>query len=176
MTVERGLRKIVRTYPGGRRRVSWQVRLVDTAGTVRHHGTFASKAAARRALVDARAAVRDGTYAAPAAGKARFRDVADHWLASRPHLTARSRQSDRLIITGKLTALHDVRVDRLDYDTVVAFQTRLAGEGLAPSTQRRIMSVVRAVCADARRRRLITADPCVDLPAIRRRRRHLRLP
>src|SRR5262245_48634411 len=130
--VERGIRKVIRTYEDGRVVTKWQVRLANAAGRVVTHGTYDTLTVARRELTTARKAVQDLSYADPSRGRIRFGQVAEDWYASRTDLKPSTRAGHRRVIK-RLTPLHDVPMNRLGYDALVKFQASLGH--LAPATR-----------------------------------------
>jgi integrase len=171
---ERGIRKVIRTYDDGRTVERWQVRLANPNGKVVVHGTYPTLRAARRALTKARKDVLDRNYSDPAKGRVSFKVVAEHWFEHTTGHKPSTRQRHRHLINGRLKPLHDEIMNRLDYDTLVRFQTSLAH--LAPATQRQTMWIVRAICEDARKRKLIAVNPCLDLPKISKRKGAVSIP
>ena len=159
-----GVRKATRTYPDGRQVVKYEVQVKDALGKLRHVGSYDNRDAARRASVEARAAVQSGSYVARAAGEVRFADVAEDWLAS-PHvrgLKPSTRHSYRVIYDKHCAPLHRVHVGRLGYAEV----SRLVGElmtAYAPSTVRHVVHVLRCVLDHAVRSGYLRANPAREV-------------
>lgn len=173
--IERGLTKVVRTYEDGQTTEKFQYRYTNSEGA-QVSGNERTKAKARSALARARTAVADGTDASATGARTTFKEVADLWLQGQTHMKARTERSCRWTIDSKLAPLHGVRMKNLTYAKVKDFRTQLALDGLAPSSQQRTMWVLKAICEEARRRKLINANPCDDLPKIRTRKRTIAIP
>jgi integrase len=141
-----GVRKVIRTYDDGRRVVKYEVRVKDARGKLRNVGTYETKDEARRASIEARANVQEGTYVPKSAGEVRFADVGEAWLAS-PQVRGLkpSTQHGYRVIYGKhLRPLYRAYVGRLGYDECSRFIGDLM-DSYAPSTLRHIHHVLRSV-------------------------------
>lgn len=173
--IERGLTRVLRTYEDGRSTEKFQYRYTNSEGD-QVSGTERTEARARSALARARTEVADGTDSSATKGRTRFKDVADKWLQGQTHMKARTERSCRWTIDSKLVPLHDVHMKNLTYAKVKDFRTRLAQDGLAPASQQRTMWVLKAICEDARKRKLISVNPCDDLPKTKTRKRRITIP
>jgi integrase len=173
--IERGIQKVIRTYVDGRTTEAYRMKYADEQGNIVSK-TVRTEAQARTALARARTEVTDGSHTPANKGRTRFKDVADNWLKGQAHMKARTEHSCRWTIEVKLAPLHDVQMRNLTYAKVKDFRTQMDLDGLAPSSQTRTMWVLKAICEDARKRKLIAVNPCADLPKIKARRRSITIP
>ncbi|MEH0842819.1 site-specific integrase [Micromonospora sp. CPCC 205711] len=168
-----GVRKVIRRYDDGRQVVRWEVRVKDALGKLHNVGTYEAKDEARRASVDARAAVQAGAYVAKSAGEVRFLEVGQAWLAS-PRvqgLKPSTRYGYTRILHNYLAPFHRVQVGRLGY----AECSTLIGQvmdGRAPSTVGHILHVLRCVLDHAVRSGYLRANPAREVakPKLRAKR------
>ncbi len=173
--VERGIQKVIRTYPADPTAESYRIKYADEQGSIVSK-TVRTLPQARTALAKARTEVAEGTHSSASKGRARFKEVAEKWLEGQTHMKARTERSCRWTIDRKLTSLHDVPMKNLTYAKVKDFRTQLAQDGLAPASQQRTMWVLKAICEDARKRKLISVNPCDDLSKIKTRKRRITIP
>jgi integrase len=172
-TEHTGIRKVTRIYDDGREVVKYELRLRDLTGALGNEGTYATEALALQALGKATARLQDGTHVRQRAGSVLFLAVADEWLAH-GDWKARTRDTNARIVRVNLADLHRVPVGKVSYDHVRRQMTKHGG--LAPSTRRRILAVLRAVLSDAVDRDLIAKNPCDKLDKIKGRKRTLSVP
>lgn len=173
--VERGIQKVTRHYTDKPDVVTHRIKYADDKGNI-HFKTVRSHRIkdARDALALARASVGRGEHIGPKAGRIRFKEVADQWYAVREgDWKERTARSVRWTIDKKLAALHDMRMCDVDYDAVTKFKKdelsrRDDGRKAAPSSIKRSLWVLNAICEHARKRKLIVTNPCQDLPKIKR--------
>lgn len=172
--IEEGLWKVTRTYEDGRTTEKFKWR--TSKDGMELSGTERTEPKARSALARARIALADGTAISARANKIKFKEVADQWLEGQTHMKARTERSCQWTIDSKLAPLHNLQMKHLTYAKVKDFRTHLAQDGLAPASQRRTMWVLRAICEEARKRKLISVNPCDDLPKIKNRKRTITIP
>ena len=162
-TVEPGLRKIERVYSDGRKTTNWEIRLAPSPGRkVSSGGTYATKDAAKRALIDQRKQVQDGSYASPTRGKVTLGAVAAEWLEDLAANKRRPRKvrtiaSHRLILNSAhlagLMAMSVGSITTRDVEKALDVMDRCLG------TQLRFLSVLSSIFTHARRRKLIAGNP-----------------
>jgi len=179
-TVEPGLRRIERAYPDGRSTTSWEIRLAPSPGrAVTSGGTFATKEAAKRALVNSRKQVQDGNYATPTPGKVNVEKVAEEWLTDlknnrRKPRKARTLASNELIL--KSAHLTDLLAMPVRSVTPQEVERTLDRMDRAIGTQLKFLSVLSQVFTYARRQHLIPTNPCDDVEMGTAPRREFDLP
>lgn len=168
--VERGIQKITRAYPDGRVVIKYRIKYANQRGIVEYRTIDSHRIKdARDALAEARAAVKNKRHVAIQDGRVRFLDVASQWLdVKEPDWKPRTYHSCRWTVESKLAPLHDIRMNDLTYDRVSKFRAKLKrpnkrGDRPAPSSIKRTMWVLHAICEHARKRRLIIENPCADL-------------
>lgn len=175
--VERGLQRVIRTYPDGRKVITYRLRYANADGTIVSRTIKGTETQARAALARARAEVQQGEHVVVTKKQSRttFKQAADHWEANATHLKASTRESQKRFINGgRLQPLHDVRMSGMTYERLQQFQTSL--DHLAPSTQKQTMRLVKAICADAVKRGLLKSNPCVGLTSIKARKPRVSMP
>ena len=153
-----GLRTVTRTYADGRVTVKWEVR-IKKHGRLVTDGTYSTEKVARDSLKKATARIESGNHVSARAGATPFLEVAEQWLAH-GKWKPRTAETNKAIVNNWLKPLHSLPVGHVRYDDVKVLMTGLRDAGLAPATQRRIESVLRAVYADAIKRDLVGVDPC----------------
>lgn len=163
-----GVRKVTRTYGDGRVTIKYEVRHTNPEGEVVNGGTYDDYRTACQVLIDLRGRVQQGTYIAPESGRVLFRSVAEDWYAGTAKRKQRTRAGYRGILDHRLAPLHNVQVGRLRYREVNRFVSGLSEEGLAPSTVRNVLLVLRGVLEEAVKQELIAKNPCllVDKPKL----------
>ena len=169
--VEPGIQRITRKYDDGRVVVKFRIKYPDGNGGTQFRMVHSHRITdARNALAAAREAVRKGEHVTERDGRSRFIDVANLWFEShRADWKPRTERSYRWTIDSKLAPLHAVQLRNLNYGRVRDFRAQLAAAGLAPSSQKRTMLVLHAICEDARKRKLLAQNPCADLPKFKHR-------
>lgn len=170
--VERGIQRVIRAAHDGREVVKHRIKYADANGEIQFRTIHSHRVKdAREALAEARESVRKGEHVSERALRTRFLDVANRWFEShRGDWKPRTERSYRWTIDSKLAPLHSVQLRNLTYGRVRDFRAQLAAAGLAPSSQKRTMLVLHAICEDARKRKLLAQNPCSDLPKFKQRR------
>lgn len=151
--------------PAGTFRANWR----DPSGRQRAK-TFKTKRAAAAFLTETEGAMIRGTYVDPHAGRMRFGEFADRWLASRSvEATTRAAWSSRL--RAQLQPYWGRwQIGRIDHLAVQEWVTELAARRAA-ATVASCFGLMSSIMSAAVRSRVIAVNPCegVRLPARRRR-------
>lgn len=125
--------------------VRWEVR-IHSHGRVVTQRTFARLADARRWEGDQIAKVSSDGWIDPRRGEIPFAEIAAEWQASRAHLAPRSQETTQFLLDRDvLPALGRLPVSAISSADVMRLLASMNGRGLAVSTQRRTLSVVRLV-------------------------------
>lgn len=181
--VEHGIQKVIRTYDDGRVVVKHRIKFANQRGVVEFRTIDSHRIKdAREALAEARAAVKGKKHVAAKDGRAQFLDVANQWFdVKEADWKDRTRRSVRWTIDSKLAPLHTVRLDELDFDRVSRFRASLSkpnarGDRPAPSSIKRTMWVLSAICQHAVKRKLLITNPCDELDRIKARKPQKKMP
>lgn len=154
-----------RTYPSGK--VAWRVRVIRDGKTV-ESASFPTLREAKTFDAARRTQVRRPDWVDPAAGKVTVGSVAEEWLASRRNVAPLTLDTDRSAwerLVGPTFASRQVaKVVPADISTWLG---ELAGRGVAPSSRRRALSVLRGVLAHAVADHRIAASPAIGVKAPR---------
>lgn len=152
--------KTAKRTPPGR----WQVRWYDPAGKPKAR-TFVKKPQAEAYKTDIEAKLAEGVYRDPAAGKVRFREMAEAWLAARSNLkrSTRSKYRDALDV-HILGRWGDLPLSAIEFEDIAVWIVELhQGKGLSASHVRgihRVLSMVLDWCVPRR----IPVNPAKGVP------------
>ncbi|XTZ16506.1 tyrosine-type recombinase/integrase [Micromonospora echinospora] len=154
----------VRKTPAGRHRACWR----DPAGQQRSK-TFRTKREANAFLAEVESALNRGTYVAPDAGRLRFGDSADKWLANRNDEKATAARDASIMRNHVVPRWGTIPLAKIEHSAVQGWITTL-GERLSPATVHECYRLASGVLRSAVRDRLIGFNPCegVRLPPRRR--------
>lgn len=154
----------VRKTPAGRHRACWR----DPAGQQRSK-TFRTKREANAFLAEVESALNRGTYVAPDAGRLRFGEYAEKWLANRNDEKATAARDASIMRNHVVPRWGAVPLAKIEHSAVQGWITSL-GERLSPATVRECYRLASGVLRTAVRDRLIGFNPCegVRLPPRRR--------
>jgi integrase len=155
----------VRKTPAGSYRACWR----DPAGRQRSK-TFRTKRDASAFLAEVDSALNRGTYVAPHAGRLRFGDYAQRWLAGRNDERTTAVRDESVMRNHVLPRWGTVPLSKIEHSAVQAWVTEL-GQRLSPATVRECHRLTAGVLRSAMRDRLIGFNPCegVRLPPRRRK-------
>lgn len=133
-------------------------------GTLTHEGTYETYDEACRVLRRVKASVDDDLYVPRRSGEVTFGEVGQQWLAKKVGRRSRTYNGYEAILTGRrLAPFADLPVKRMTYDRIGTFVAGLQAEGLAPSTVKHHLSVIRGVLGEAVKLRLLRTNPCHDV-------------
>lgn len=155
---------IVKT-PAGSFRANWR----DPAGRQKAK-TFPTRKQAAAFLAETETTVTRGTYVDLRAGRTKFGDFADRWLASRSvEATTLASWTSRLR-ARLLPQWGEWQISRIDHLSMQEWVTRL-GRELSPAAVASCYALTSSILGAAVRSRLIAFNPCegVRLPAQRKR-------
>ncbi|MGK5441831.1 tyrosine-type recombinase/integrase [Micromonospora sp. URMC 105] len=155
---------VVKT-PAGTYRANWR----DATGRQKAK-TFRTKKEASTFLAQTEAALSRGTYVDPHAGRTRFGDFAQQWLATR---TVEARTAERTVSMLRAHVLPkwgDWPLGQVDFMSVQEWVTSLSRE-LAPTTVAKCYQLLSMILRTAVQARLIVTNPAegVKLPRDRSR-------
>ncbi|MFI7433251.1 tyrosine-type recombinase/integrase [Micromonospora haikouensis] len=155
----------VRKTPAGTYRACWR----DPAGGQKSK-SFRTKREANAYLTEVEGSLNRGTYVNPHAGRLRFGDFAQQWLATR---TVEARTTERtvsMLRTHLLPKWGDWPLGKVDFMSVQEWVTGL-GRVLAPSTVVKCYQLLSMILRTAVQARLIATNPAegVKLPRDRSR-------
>ncbi|WP_234038834.1 tyrosine-type recombinase/integrase [Micromonospora coerulea] len=155
----------VRKTPAGAFRACWR----DPAGAQKSK-SFRTKREANAFLAEIEGSLNRGTYVNPHAGRTRFGDFAQQWLATR---TVEARTAERTVSMLRAHVLPkwgDWPLGKVDFMSVQEWVTSL-GRDLAPATVSRCYHLLSMILRTAVQARLIAANPAegVKLPRDRSR-------
>lgn len=177
-----GIQRITRRYSDGRAVVTHKINYSDEKGktvfrVVQSHRLADAKQARAEALV----AVQQRKHVSHRSSRTPFKVVADEWFeVKEPDWKQRTAGSVRWTIDSKLAPLHEIRIGDLDYSRVSTFRSKdlkkKNGDKSAPSSVRRSMWVLNAICEYARKRKMIVENPCADLDRIKGRKPPVKMP
>jgi integrase len=158
-------RKAGRTPPG-RYRVRWY----DPSGMPKMK-TFARKADAEAERTRLESRLGDGTYRDPAAGRARFAELAESWLDAQVHLKRSTRSRYRGVLdVHVLPRWGTTPVDRIHFEDIAEWLgDMLSGEAaggrkLSPRSVRKAYVVLSRVLGYAVKSRRLAVNPTVGIP------------
>ncbi|WP_439427777.1 tyrosine-type recombinase/integrase [Micromonospora sp. LA-10] len=154
----------VRKTPAGRHRACWR----DPAGKQRSK-TFRTKREANAFLAEVESALNRGLYVAPDAGRVRFGDYADRWLAARNSEKTTAARDASVMRNHVVPRWGSQPLSSIEHSAVQAWVTSL-GERLSPASIAECFRLTSAVLRSAVRDRIIGFNPCegVRLPPRRR--------
>ncbi len=142
---------------------SWRVKIFYQQRLVSQR-SVARLAEARRWEADQESKLRSGDWIDPGRGKVPFRQAAEEWQASRDNLAVRSQETTRFLlerdILPTLGRMPVASITSIDVQKVLATMTR---RGIAVSSQRRALSVVRLVLEAAVQDRRIARNAARDV-------------
>lgn len=149
--------------PNGNPRANWR----DPAGRQRAK-TFKTKKEARAFLAQVEADKRRGHYVDPAAGRVKFADHAERWLAARnDEITTAAR--DASIMRNHVVAQWGaLPLDRIEHMAVQEWVTNL-GRRYSRATVAECFRLTSGVMRSAVRNRLIPFNPCEEVRLPKRR-------
>lgn len=158
--VERGIRRVTYVYDDGTtKEAGFEVRVGQTRLGM-HPNITKARSARDKGLADA----DRGMLVAPSAGDRRVLAVAEMWLAGSQ--VAELKPSTLLrytgIVKGRLSPLHDRKVNKVTPAVVDAFKAGLVKEGLSPLTVRKVLFVLSFVMETAKREGMVATNPCTD--------------
>ncbi|NKQ53310.1 site-specific integrase [Amycolatopsis sp. K13G38] len=148
---------------------SWRANWRDPAGKQKAK-TFPTKREAQRFLAEIETAKASGSYVSPAAGKTRFRDHAEPWIAARTTEATTTARDISVMRTHVLPKWGDWQLAKITHLAVQQWVTELARH-LSRSMVSKCLQLTSNVMRSAVRNRLVTLNPCEDvtLPKIRQR-------
>jgi integrase len=153
----------IHVTPNGQYRAKWR----DPSGRQRSKN-FATKREARDFLATVRTSASNGTYVDPQAGRQRFAEHAEAWLASRTgESTTRARDAS-VMRTHVLPQWGDWQLGKIDHLSVQSWVSEL-GRRRSPATVAEALRLTSGVLRSAVRNRLIPYNPCEDVTLPRRR-------
>jgi Phage integrase, N-terminal SAM-like domain len=155
---------IVKT-PAGTYRANWR----DTAGRQKAK-TFRTKKEASAFLAEIEAAINQGAYVDPHAGRMRFGNYAQCWLAARNDERTTVARDTSIMRNHVLPRWGSVPLGKIDHLAVQRWVTEL-GERLSAATVAECYRLTAGVLRSVRRDRLIGVDPCEGVKLPRRRKK-----
>src|SRR5262245_13801153 len=154
----------IRKTPAGAHRACWR----EPSGRQRSK-TFKTKREASAYLAEVESALNRGMYIAPDAGRLRFGEYAQRWLAGRNDERATAARDRSIMRNHVLPRWGRIPLAGLEHSAVQAWVTKL-GQRLAPASVAECFRLVSAVMRCAVRDRLIGYNPCDGVKVVRRRR------
>jgi integrase len=155
---------IVKT-PAGTYRANWR----DVSGRQKAK-TFRTKKEANAFLAEVETTINRGAYVDPHAGRLRFGNYAERWLAARNDERTTVARDRSIMRTHVLPRWGSVPLGRIDHLAVQTWVTEL-GERLSPATVAECYRLTAGALRSALRDRLIGADPCDGVKLPRRRKK-----
>ncbi len=155
----------VRKTPAGGHRACWR----EASGRQRSK-TFRTKREADAFLAEVESALNRGVYIAPDAGRVRFGDYAERWLASRNNERTTAARDTSIMRNHVLARWGRTPLAGLGHSAVQAWVTSL-GQRLSPASVSECFRLDSSVMRSAVRDRLIGHNPCDGVKVARRRRR-----
>jgi hypothetical protein len=148
----------------GHFRANWR----DAASRLRAK-TFHTKREANAFLAEVEARLSRGTYVDPHAGRRRFGDYAERWLAARHNEATTMARDGSIMRNHVIDRWGSTPIGKIDHLAVQAWVTEL-GTRLAPATVAECHRLLSATLRAAVRDRYISANPCdgIKLPARRK--------
>jgi integrase len=155
----------IRKTPAGRYRACWR----DPAGRQKSK-TFRTKKEASGFLAEVESALNRGTYVAPDAGRLRFGDYAERWLAGRNDEKTTDARDASIMRNHVLPRWGSVPLAKVEHSAVQSWVTEL-GAQLSPATVCECYRLTSGAFRSAVRDRLIGFNPCEGVRLPRRRRK-----
>lgn len=151
-----------RTLPSGM--VSWRVKLFWEQ-RVMAQKSFDRLADAKRWEADQAAKLRAGEWIDPARSRMSFARLAEEWQSSRDHLATRSQETTRYLLDRDiLPVLGRVPLAAITATDIERVLTAMTARGLATSTRRRALSVMRLVLDRALQDRRLSTNVAQVVP------------
>ena len=158
MTISR----IVSTRSG---KVTWRVR-IKQGRTVVESATFSTLSDARLFESTRRTQMSRPDWVDPARGMVPLGEVAADYLASRSNMAPLTEGTDRQMYRHHIRPTFEQRhVARITAAEITEWLGRLADRGVAPSTRRRALAVLRGILAHAVADRRLRVSPAVGVKA-----------
>lgn len=155
----------IRKTPAGAYRACWR----EPSGRQRSK-TFKTKREASAYLAEVESALNRGVYVAPDAGRLRFGEYAERWLAGRNDERATAARDRSIMRNHILPRWGRTPLGGLEHSAVQTWVTGL-GQQLAPASVAECFRLVSGVMRSAVRDRLIGFNPCDGVKVVRRRRK-----
>jgi integrase len=148
---------------------SYRARWRDPAGGQRSKN-FKTKREAVQFLAEIDASRNKGLYVDPRAGRVRFADFLQQWVAGRNHELTSTARDQSIMRTHVVPRWGDVPLVKIDHSSVQAWVAELSSRRAA-DTVRKSHGLLASVLRLAVKDRLIGHNPCegVALPSVRRR-------
>jgi integrase len=153
---------VIRT-DAGTYRANWR----DAAGRQRSK-TFPSEKAATGFLAQVRTATDQGTYVDPAAGRVRFAEHAERWLAARNDEATTAARDASIMHNHVIPRWGTLPVNAIEHMAVQEWVTELGGTH-SRATVAEAFRLCSAVMRSAVRNRMLAHNPCEDVRLPRRR-------
>lgn len=143
----------------------WRARYRDDSGR-EHARHFATKAEARRWLIDQESKLLRGDWADPRLGRETLRAYATRWEAIQVASEGTKRITDNALRLHVLPRLGDLRLAAIRRSDVQALVKELEAKGLAAKNVENIYAVLSRVLDSAVEDRMIATSPCrrISLP------------
>jgi integrase len=154
----------VRKTPAGTWRACWR----DASGR-QPSKTFATKREATAYLAEVESSHARGTYVDPAAGRLRFGNYAQTWLAGRTYERTTTARDTSIMRTHLIPRWGTTPLGRIDHSAVQQWVSELS-VSLAPATVAQCHRLLSAVLRSAVRDRLVPANPCEGIRLPRQQR------
>jgi len=151
--------------PSGGFRANWR----DAAGRQRAK-TFPAKREAAAYLAEVETALNRGGYVDPHAGRIKFGDYAERWLAARNDEITTAARDRSIMRVHVVPRWGSTPLNKIDHLAVQQWVTDL-GRGLSPATVTECHRITSTVLRTAIRDRLIGHNPCEGVRLTRRRRK-----
>jgi integrase len=164
----------IRRKPSGR----WEARYRDPSGRLRGK-TFDTKAEASRYLQRVGVDMQRGEYVDPAAGKARFEEVAEEWAATLVHLRPKTATDYACALrVHVLPEWASVPVGQIDSAAVQRYVATLLARDVSPARIRKAHGMLKQVLDTAVELGFIRTNPAgrVKLPPMPRQEMHFLTP
>jgi integrase len=161
---------VERTYPSGNK--AWRVQVWRDGQRV-FDETFEDPKKAERAWKKQSADSQSHDYVSPKASRVLLKKVAEEWLVTRKSKAPRTRDSDRSTYERLVApSFGKLRLSDIDPTTISGWLAGLAERGIAPSSRRRALWVLRAILGHAVDSSRLGQNPAVKVkvgPVGRRR-------
>jgi integrase len=154
----------VRKTPAGTWRACWR----DASGR-QPSKTFATKREATAYLAEVESSHARGTYVDPTAGRLRFGNYAQTWLAGRTYERTTTARDASIMRTHLIPRWGATPLGRIDHSAVQQWVSELS-VSLAPATVAQCHRLLSAVLRSAVRDRLVLANPCEGIRLPRQQR------
>ncbi|HEY8717006.1 tyrosine-type recombinase/integrase [Pengzhenrongella sp.] len=151
-----------RTLSSGQ--VSWRVKIFSEQRVIAQK-SFHRLSDAKRWQADQTSKLRAGDWIDPARGRMSFARLAEEWQSSREHLAARSQETTRYLLDRDiLPVLGRLPLAAISATDIELALTEMTTRGLATSTRRRALSVMRLVLDRALQDRRLATNVAKQVP------------